>query len=378
MSERGKKAGGNQLSEEHWKGIPSLINSIYVDEVKKGEGENYWHYTSVNGVLGIFDEYIKGVYNSMDGAAKRVKECSVYASNIRFMNDSKEYEEGNELFCKLCNGTSGECKEKLLASQNVKNDNIYLISFCGKGDLLSQWKWYGKDSGVSLRFNLESTKYQTFSYVTKDGKEVGEDTVLYDDMTKPIAVRYDEKEKTKLFKELLRNRSIVSASAYHLVKPVFVPFCKDEGFSEEKESRLVFYYADLKPYGSSFPKFNFVYNKSEAGRVKPALDVKFSLKDNMKDNIVSEMIVGPGINQEAVFNLLIHLFDREYYSYQTSLGKTVKEISYENFMNTKDHQVHRVKFSQPEKGSDDKAIVREAYLCDNGIIIEKSSLPFRG
>ena len=98
MSKKDKNILRNQLSEEHWKVIPEVINSIFAGEGKNEGNEQYWHYTSVNGVLGIFDEYIKGFYNSMDDDAKRVKNCSVYASNIRFMNDSKEYEEGNNLY----------------------------------------------------------------------------------------------------------------------------------------------------------------------------------------------------------------------------------------------------------------------------------------
>ena len=178
-------------NDSNWKSIHRVLGDLYVDNnMSKKE---FWHYTSSKGVLGIFKKYADNCF-----ASERVTECSVYASNIRFMNDAKEYREGVKTYKKI----SG----KKLNSEI--NDNIYLISFCGEGDLLSQWKWYGKNSGIAICFNLDQLKYKTLQYVDKDGKE-RKDLIRYDQYTKPVNVRYTYKEKKALYNSLVSNNTIL-------------------------------------------------------------------------------------------------------------------------------------------------------------------------
>ena len=368
--------GDKQLSESDWLSLQTIIGDI-AQKTEDADRE-YWHYTSTKGILGIFNSYET---KRLCPGEQKVSECSIYASSIRFMNDAKEYEDGNVLFDKFCRelGNTSQKQKAFEVCGSEKRDNIYLISFCGYGDLLSQWKWYGKDSGVSLCFDLNNIEYSVYDYFKNEAKEPN---TLYDSCTKPVSVRYDEIRKKDLFNYLVNHRIIEKSEAYYLVKPAFVPFCKDEGFSEEKESRLVFYYANLKKRGEFVPKFDFVYNTGEQGRIKPALNVKFRLKKSLPKpaNLLSKMIVGPGINQESVFNFLIHFFDYEHFTFFTSKDTDGKVIDLEEFVSMEnDYRVHRVKFPEIVKEAGvKKDVVREAYRCENGIIIEKSSIPFRG
>ena len=114
----------------------------------------------------------------------------------------------------------------------------------------------------------------------------------------------------------------------------FIPFCKNSGFACEEENRQIFYMpTDYMDYG--IKKFNLKYNVS-SDIIKPALDVNFWAKDP-NENIVAGFVVGPGNNQEQIYNALIHMFDRAPFKYET----------------------------------------KPKHECSNGVVIEKSAIPFR-
>lgn len=362
-----------KLKQDNWAALQELYGKLYAYDKEKaiseGDTREFWHYTSAKGVLGIFKDYIDDFGNS----PKYVEKCSMLASNIRFMNDSKEYEEGVECFSELCKNVNEELKPFFNTEVvNQINDNIYLISFCGEGDLLSQWKWYGKNSGISIRFNIDNIAYRTYEY--KNIKNEKEIFSLSDPHTKPLRIKYNHEEKQKYFNMLLEQDRIRDSEAYDLVRLAFVPFCKHEGFVEEKESRLVFYIGDLGLDENINAVFDIRYNAFEEGRIKPALNVQMELnnEEELVANIISDIIVGPGANQELVFNFLIHVFDRENYYFHktTDASIEVEPKEWTEFISMEDHNVYFVKCK------DNK--VREAYKCKNGVVIMKSSIPFRG
>ncbi len=353
-----------KLTQENWAALQQIYENLYKTDSVNNTGE-FWHYTSAKGVLGIFRDYIEDA----DDVIRKIDHCSLLASNIRFMNDSKEYEEGVECYKEFCKNADSSIQSFLKASSaNPIIDNIYLVSFCNEGDLLSQWKWYGKNSGISLRFNIDNIAYRTFEYKNEEG--VNEEICFTDTHTKPLRVKYTKKEKADYFSKLLEYKEICASKAYELLGLAFIPFCKHEGFAEEKESRLIFYIGDLRLSKSLKAKFEMVYNTFEEGRIKPALNVRMESVNKEKeiDNVISEVIVGPGDNQELIFNFLIHAFDRKNYYYHKEQG--TKKISWNKFISINDQKIYFVKCR------DDK--YREAYKCENGVVIMKSTIPFRG
>ena len=344
-------------NQRNWQSKHQVFRAIYDKEHKPNQ--EYWHYTSLKGVLGIFKDYVETCFDD-----EYVKKCNLYASNIRYMNDLQEYREGIDAYEKRSNKKHDPDMD----------DDIYLISFCGNGDLLSQWKWYGKNSGLAICFDLDCIKYNTFSYVDEKGKVI-ESKQYYDENTKPVDVRYTNNQKSKLYNMLSKDSCIAKSDATQLIQQTFVPFCKDEGFKEEKESRLVFYVTDLVGNSKCRPKFNVIYNTAEEGRIKPALNVGLSLIDNsnpavIKKNIINRIVVGPGENQELVFNAAIHLFDRKNYKFHENGEEDKNELEWNDFINICDHKSHIVKCHDKKN--------RVAYLCENGIAIIRSSIPFRG
>lgn len=282
----------------------------------------YYHYTSIDALLSIFNNHIKS------GKKGKVNECTIRASNLRFLNDEKEYKDGVE-FAQNKIDNKDSLKTILDESQG------YGISFCGNGDLLSQWKWYGKDSGVSIGFNLENIKYQYWECMV-------DELPKYDILTCPLPVKYQDENKEEYWNKITKtitDNYLVQKNDM-LLPQLFIPYCKDKGFSEEKESRLVFYTCENgEKRGIKFPIKYYVSN----GVIKPTLNVKF-ISEN---NIVNDFIVGPGHNQNLIYNALIHIFDEPPFSFE------------DRFEQTQGHQQIR-------------------HKCKNGIMIYKSNIPFRG
>lgn len=299
----------NKIQMCDWNALHDEIYNLYQSETSKFK---CFHYTTPEAVLSIFSEYIS------NGCGNNVISCDMRASHLRFLNDAQEYKDGVEWISK-----------NLKIDNNEIYDQIYSISFCGFGDLLSQWKWYGKNSGVSIEFDMDNIKYEYWDCKVSE-------LPCADEQTKPLLIRYTDDEKMcyyKYIKELNEKRRL-NRNSEKLIRNLMIPYSKDKGFSEEKESRLVFYTFNGRDFGIDF-KIRY-YNSN--GVIKPTLDVKFSAIDSKK-NIIKTLIVGPGKNQNLVFNALVHIFDHNSFCFDDSSNE---------------------------------------HLCSNGVTILKSAIPFRG
>lgn len=372
------------MKYEKWVYAKARIKSIYEIQQKANPTNDFWHYTSIDRIQNIFKDCIKT-------DSKIIDRMELYASNIRFMNDKSEYEDGKNNYNKFV-------EELIINDSDYKSTNLnlmaedaadaYIVSFCKHCDLLSQWKWYGKNSGISFHFNADIATYSTFKVYNGD-KEIPLQAEK-EQNTKPLLVHYNDKHDyfNQIIDEVLVYSSGENDKRYlDLLDVLFVPFCKDIGFSEEDESRLVFFVADKIPCPEPYKaRFNYVYNKTSDGYVKPALAVSInssSIPDpfNIAEDytakrtsidkpLVDKMIVGPGANQELVFNGLIHIFDADKFRFVPDKEKPEED------------DITLDEYSLPEgsadyiRCSDNKC--RFAYKCTNGLLIMKSTLPFRG
>lgn len=299
-----------------WETAKTAIENLYADT---SAGKRFCHYTTSEAVLSIFQEYLRNA----NGSNVSVGQCKMRASHIRFLNDEQEYQEG-------LNWLKGE-------GVNVcdTDENIYSISFCGDPDLLSQWKWYGRNSGIAIVFNIENIKYGYF----KIKKSMNNELPTEDIKTKPLSVCYTDEERKRFYQKIkdlyTRDRRIDVEKSKELLSGLVVPFCKNSSFSEEKESRLVFYTPeDIGACGIA--GFDIQYY-SVSRSIRPVLNVEFLQKDK-DENIISELIVGPGQDQAITFNALVHMFDNGYCHMGTE----------------------------------------HSHTCRNGVKIKKSKIPFRG
>lgn len=245
----------------------------------------YCHYTTPAAFTSIFKDYIGDVRRGP------ITKCVMRASHIRFMNDSREYLDGCRWF-----------KQHSVAFRpDDFNDDMYSISFCGHEDLLSQWKWYGKNSGIAITFDMANIKFKYYD-VTCAGLPDE------DSCTRPLPVNYTPKEKKDYFEKIDRHckQKQLNQSSTLFRGNLFIPFCKDKSFQEEKESRLIFYTADadaMEQAGIAPFKINYIVS---GNIIKPVLNVEFRAKDPSK-GIVQKLTVGPGQDQELVYQALVHI-----------------------------------------------------------------------
>jgi hypothetical protein len=104
-----------------------------------------YHYTDAHGLLGILQTH------------------DLWATNVLYLNDAKEVHYGHELGQDFINGFSTDSRiyrnlrrglgyfASMTSQANVNN---YVVSFCAKPDLLSQWRAYGHNgTGFAIGFD---------------------------------------------------------------------------------------------------------------------------------------------------------------------------------------------------------------------------------
>lgn len=299
-----------------WDIIQKSLEKLYNEY--KGKRNSYVHYTSIKAFSSIFDEYKKKPGEIVDS-------CVMHAGQVRFLNDAEEYKSGVKWLREQF-----ETEGHLF---NATDENIYSISFCGEKDLLSQWKWYGKDSGIAIDYNIDNIKYH---YWNVDGFP-GDQKPDCDIHSKPLPICYSDEDKKLFFeatKKVLQEQGYIPSEIPEILSSFFIPFCKNECFTEEAESRQIFYLVDKDLCGDYGMSFDTSYNNDA---LKPILKVKFCQIDPAK-NIINRLIVGPGQDQERIYNALVHMFDSKPFKYDET---------------------------------------SRLHECANGVIIEKSKIPFR-
>jgi len=121
-----------------------------------------YHYTDARGVMGI------------------LKDGALYATDLAYLNDSRELRYGAKLAGKLLQESGDEPLTHLLRDhlKDVTNFNapdatrFASASFCAEGDLLNQWRGYGGSGGFALGFDrsaleklAEKNRYKLFPVV---------------------------------------------------------------------------------------------------------------------------------------------------------------------------------------------------------------------
>ena len=197
---------------------------------------NVYHYTSLEGLLGI------------------IKSHSLWATNIYFLNDKQESYHGCKCFRNTVIQLSGdviseENKPILLKaldiyenesdlSKNLPLKHVYSISFCKDDDKLSQWRGYGSKQGISIGFD----KDKLIDFVGNVHLNCMADEIIYTSEKETVQMSKKLKDffgssQRGLLNEMDHFATLTSTYS-HLSK--LIPFFKDSGFSEEDEFRLVF------------------------------------------------------------------------------------------------------------------------------------------
>lgn len=273
-------------------------------------------------------------YTTTDTLKFILEKADIFATNIHYMNDAEEYINGLE-------GIYGLVKNKPLIEEwekvrgrtldkegikaifcennlqmNRSNMEYYSISFCKKNDLLSQWAIYAKESGVSikLRFDKDAYKFsapclgESLEQTGDETAKAGERKAVWS--SKPEEIEYftynimqdeqlPEEDKEAAFKILDRlfpdsNDVKEGKSEDWRFQSAFV---KRYDFYQEAECRLLF----DPTKASEMPKIEY---RSDKRVLKPYLDI--TCEGGWP---IWEIMVGPGFNQEIVYESLRHFLD---------------------------------------------------------------------
>ena len=325
-----------------------LISKCFPDTDNK---QKYIHYTSQESFFAMFKDYVEQIDEETLNIDKPKFVC-LFASQMQYLNDKQEYKEGLEII-----KNSGVDTSQLFES-------IFVTCFCGKEDLLSQWKYYGKNCGIAIEFDFnESTRLCWYTEV-KD-KMPQTPSLIYWANVKPHNVFY--KNHGQHFEKIksIVNNNVFKDTADKEAANIFIPFCKNGNFIEEKESRIVFY-----PLRSEADKDQYFYTPMEYrvsnGKIIPQFKCKISLADeNSKRKIpVKSIMVGPGNNQRLVFNSIINMLERgkeniKFFS-DDELDKILKEQT--KLMKSNNLGLHNGRIT---------------YRTKDKILISMSNIPFR-
>ena len=259
---------------------------------------------------------------------------NMYATNMSYMNDSEEYVNGlSELWYIINNDEIIQkwrekrkhdpkasrldfdkvkqiCTEEVLEKYKSQCDS-YSLSFCEKRDLLSQWSMYAKESGVSLKLDFsenESLKYKGFErgkatsareYIVDTSVVVRPKPVYYfthsADMGREELQETAEKILDDFFLEIPDDTDIYEC--FEDQWKSFGTYIKRYDFYQENEHRIVFNLKDLR----IAPRIDY---RNDKYVLKPYLDIECE-----SGWPVTEVILGPGGNQAAVFKSLRHFLD---------------------------------------------------------------------
>lgn len=232
-------------------------------------------------------------YTTRDNLWNIIESNSFYARHIRFSNDSAEYYIGK----KEVETIGNEGKE--LTDLN----DCYMVCFCKKDDILSQWREYAR-GGVSFELNFTEDMFYTImcNEKTKNENEKNKNIhamsmyyiplrfhfrpvqykVVYSVPTSVIYLSKNagqlgqgRKAGVKKIKEIVEiiNERAETMEKERMLKNI-LPFIKHVGFKEEREYRLLFSgIDDISPYvvdyltdrGRKIPYIRVQFGNAEKG-----------------------------------------------------------------------------------------------------------------
>ncbi len=233
-------------------------------------------------------------YTTLEGFWKILESETFRATHVRFSNDNQEYYQGEEII------------KSIVGPDNVKVENYYVICFCSDGNLLSQWREYGK-VGVSIKMDFSRhSVFTLLNNIPNDPKtSIHPGKQAY---SLPIKVLYTNSDDVnqKLHVEGIKNTITVKDLMGYYKKTSFeipkrqqmrtlIPYIKNSAFAEELESRLLF----TLPIGD---EKDYVFYLNTNNYQKPYFSVKYG---DTKEHSVECTYVDIGKNMDSPIKVAI-------------------------------------------------------------------------
>lgn len=278
-----------------------------------------YHYTSENGILGIFkkDEFTlqlskanslndksegKDFYKCLDDVCEKMLEGNQI--DIDFFHEIKSLYDYSIVKAAEKTALSRSQIVQYRKSLNDRKFDFFVMSFSNARDCLPMWNYYTNAGaqGYSIRIN----KNKLISVIQTKSEEYG---ISHFDFYNVI---YSTKEKHKIIHNIIE-QAFLSNKVDMVVDMIneYQYLFKHESFDYEKEVRLIIKVPKIEHQDCTGLKF-----RARNGIIVPYLELKF---DKSPSNLVCEVMVGPLSNDSiAEENLRMYLTYNGYNDFITT------------------------------------------------------------
>ncbi len=359
-----------------------------------------YHYTGVNGFLLMMERISEN-------------KCFIFPGNCRYQNDENELSEGEKLIEDYItsNENSIDSNTKSLIENSLQSfsNDVYVTCLSSDDDMLEQWKYYGKDCGLSIGFefsecegffreedikeelpsreinayHIDSTDNDLES-LKNDGFDFTNPVIVEDPSNErtrgglsllPLGVIYDDDKKKNVLQTIINNEKKQMEDIgfldeesfkkvyYNKIIQAFIPLCKNHYFRHEQESRLVFV-----PTDDTELKY-----RDKGRRILPYF--KFTVVNKIPDKPpIKSITVGPGATQNLIFNSVIKILDGDNTKFYTEAdcNKALEQSPM-----TKEEAIVSNNVRQLLCVQKADKVNMVSYLTQNRILVSKSPIPFR-
>jgi hypothetical protein len=194
-----------------------------------------YHYTDVAGLIGILSS------------------SSLWATNLRFMNDAEELAHSWRLMLEVLREAKSKARssaqvelieeiESAVRSEWAGSPDFYAVSFTEDGDLLSQWRAYGS-SGGGYAIGFDSARLVSVSSRHEQPNRIL-NRVIYDERTQLRVLRATADRMLDIFADVDPASAAITSARARLFAALgevvgFVFSFKDPAWVEEHEWRAV-------------------------------------------------------------------------------------------------------------------------------------------
>jgi len=311
------------LNSDTWTGIQShmadeLIRGALADPNSyhnKPLPDTVFHYTSLDGLIGI------------------VESQSLYASNLYYLNDRKEYQHGIDLILEILpklktNPTWTSILAKVENNLDLfKKSERYVTCFSSNGDSLSQWRAYGYDGrGISIGFKREHIEDSCFS------QHIHSSMILYDQSAQKYNLRKQISSILTYFDDIKNGIDWGDFDSDFLIAESLIGFLekqiaiyKHPSFQDEEEYRLEYELdGNINKHDDEKLRFRSSSNNLIVPYIKLTCEYQEFLRNKEKEKMyepnhmiknlpIEQIIIGPSLEFSPLENSIKLLLTKSGY-----------------------------------------------------------------
>lgn len=346
-------------------------------------------------------------YTNIGAMCCILQKSNIYATNLKYMNDSEEYANGlKELRTIFKEKGDVSITQERLQEELEQDVATYSISFSTKRDLLSQWSMYAGESGISFKMVFSGNeRYKAYldngerDYLTEEGVILKPQEIFYCTKDAMEQTSY-EAIRDSIWEKIFQGEDEIVKKDfngnYERLWKKMAPYVKRVEFEAENEYRLAF---ERNQWKESNYRIDYRNSKNV---LKPYLDVECE-----GGWPIHEIMIGPGFNQDVVYNSVLHYLNNsieihikdlagekfwercnEYFYLYGSIPDSLKRLwekkredfkdktmedAYRLFVGIKSEMIRELK---EEKNTECLERLKKGTITKRGIILTKSRIPY--